>query len=141
MFCSMESTSSRKCVVAGLIQNAEGHVLISQRTTSQSHPGLWEFPGGKIEPRESPEEALQRELKEELGIEATVGRIYDVVFHRYTEYDVLLLVYHCFSDETPKPIEVAKVAWVPVPLLHTYSFLPADLPILDRLQREHAPAR
>ena len=66
-------------VTAALIEQ-DGLMLIAQRRLDDNFPGYWEFPGGKIEPGESPEEALQRECKEELDIEIEVGRIYDVVF-------------------------------------------------------------
>lgn len=136
MFFLMNPPSLCKLVVAGLIQDDHGNILISQRTATQSHPHYWEFPGGKIEPRESPEQALRRELKEELGIQATIVGIYHVLFYSYPDYDILLLAYTCKTDEVPRPIEVAQVRWVSIAALHQYSLLPADLPIVEQLQRE-----
>ncbi len=68
---------------------------MSRRRADQALPLLWEFPGGKVEPGEAPEQALAREVREELGCGVAVGRIHDVVFHAYPDYDVYLLVYPC----------------------------------------------
>ena len=76
---------------------------MSRRRADQALPLLWEFPGGKVEPGEAPEQALAREVREELGCGVAVGRIHDVVFHAYPDYDVYLLVYPCTIVEgTPE---------------------------------------
>jgi 8-oxo-dGTP diphosphatase len=123
----------RKLVVAGLVRDGENRILLSKRRADQAMGGLWEFPGGKIEDGESPEEALARELREELGCGATVGRIEDVVFHRYDEFDLLMLVYRCTLDGEPRPVEVAELAWVMPRELLGYELLPADFPLCERL--------
>ena len=82
-------------VVAAAVVEREGRVMLCQRLPN-AHNGLkWEFPGGKLEPGESPEAALARELREELDIEVAVGRVRDAVFYRYPDRDVLVLFYGC----------------------------------------------
>jgi 8-oxo-dGTP diphosphatase len=120
-------------VVAGLIRDGGGRILLSKRRADQAMGGLWEFPGGKIEDGESPTEALARELREELGCGATIGRIDDVVFHRYDDFDLLMLVYACTLEGEPRAVEVAELAWVAPAELLGYDLLPADVPLCERL--------
>jgi uncharacterized protein len=129
-------TPPRKLVVAALCQNAAGAVLLSQRRADQAMPLLWELPGGKIEPGELPEEALRRELREELDVSAEVGPIFDVISHRYPEFDLLMHVYCCSLDREPVAREVACVRWVPVARLLDLPVLPADRPLMERLMNE-----
>jgi len=128
----------RKLVVAGLCRDAQGRIFLSQRRPDQAMPNLWEFPGGKIEPGELPEEALRRELHEELGVQARIGGIVEVIGHRYPEFDLLMLVYDCRFDREPQPREVAAVRWVRPSELADYPILPADAPLVARLAREAA---
>jgi 8-oxo-dGTP diphosphatase len=128
----------RKLVVAALI-GERGRVLVAQRRADQSLPLQWEFPGGKVEPGEAPEAALARELNEELGVTATVGRIWDVLFHAYPEFDLVMLVYACRIAGEPRAVEVADVAWVALKELPAKDILPADRPLVDRLVREGLP--
>jgi 8-oxo-dGTP diphosphatase len=125
----------RKLVVAALIADAGGRVLITQRRADQALPLFWEFPGGKVEPGEAPEAALRREIAEELAVDVEVGRIWDVMFHAYPDYDVYMLVYRCgiLGDAAPRPVEVADLAWVPPDRLRDYRILPADAPLVARL--------
>src|SRR5438309_11818217 len=104
-------TRRRKLVVAALIRDG-GKVLVSQRRADQPMPLLWEFPGGKVEPGEAPVAALAREIAEELGCAARIGRIEEVVFHAYAEFDLYMLVYACTLDGEPPAVEVADLAWV-----------------------------
>jgi 8-oxo-dGTP diphosphatase len=129
-------------VVAGLIVDDAGRVLVTQRRADQALPLQWEFPGGKLEPGESPTAALARELAEELGVRAEVGRIWDVLFHAYPEFDVLMLVYRCrlSRDDLPRCLEVADLAWRPPDRLADLDVLPADAPLVARLAAEGAPA-
>lgn len=133
----MGEARARKLVVAALVVQG-GQVLITQRRADQDLPLLWEFPGGKVEPGEAPEAALARELREELGVVASVGRIWDVLFHAYPKYDVYMLVYRCTlaDGETARAVEVADVAWVPPARLGAYAILPADEPLVKRLVAE-----
>jgi 8-oxo-dGTP diphosphatase len=132
---------TRTLVVAGLIARADGRVLISQRRADQSLPLQWEFPGGKVEPGEAPVAALARELAEELGIVVEVGRIWDVLFHAYPTFDLVMLVYACrIVDGEPRAVEVADVVWVLVDELPRWDILPADRPLVARLVDEGAPS-
>jgi 8-oxo-dGTP diphosphatase len=120
-------------VVAALIRQS-GRILMSRRRADQAMPLLWEFPGGKVEAGESPQAALQREVREELGCTVQVDRIHDVVFHAYPEFDLLMLVYGCtITDGVPAPIEVAEIAWVESVRLPTLDLLPADFPLARAL--------
>ena len=132
--------NERKLVVAGLIADG-GRVLITQRRADQSLPLQWEFPGGKVEPGEAPLAALARELAEEIGVVVEVGAIWDVLFHAYPAFDLVMLVYACrISDGQPRAVEVADVAWVAVDELPAWDILPADRPLVDRLVDEGPPA-
>jgi 8-oxo-dGTP diphosphatase len=128
----------RKLVVAALIRESSSarRILLSRRRADQPMPLLWEFPGGKVETGESPEEALAREVEEELGCRAEVGRIDDVVFHRYPEFDLLMLVYACVLLGEPRAVEVAELAWVAPEDLLKYELLPADIPLCRRLSQQ-----
>jgi 8-oxo-dGTP diphosphatase len=124
---------SRKLVVAALVRDGT-RVLVSRRRADQAMPLLWEFPGGKIEPGEAPEAALAREVREELGCEIRVGRIFEVVFHAYADFDLYMLVYACeITAGTPEPREVAEVAWVEAARLPELDLLPADYPLARAL--------
>src|SRR5262245_38211224 len=106
---------ARKLVVAGLIVGGDRRILITQRRADQSLGGGWEFPGGKVEPGEAPVDALVRELREEIGVAVAVGRIWEVLFHAYPEFDLVMLVYVCrivAESGVPRAVEVADLAWV-----------------------------
>jgi len=127
----------RKLVVAALVRDANGRVLLTRRRADQPMPLKWELPGGKLEPGESPAQALVRELDEELGVRAEVGRIDDVLYHRYPEFDLLMLVFQCelAPGAVPRPIEVAELAFVEPARLGDYDILPADAPLIARLTK------
>ena len=129
----------RKLVVAGLIIG-EGRVLITQRRADQPLPLQWEFPGGKVEPGEAPVAALVRELREEIGVEVAVGRIWDVLFHAYPAFDLVMLVYACrIVDGEPRTVEVADLRWALPGELPSWDILPADRPLVERLVNEGLP--
>jgi 8-oxo-dGTP diphosphatase len=118
----------------------DGRVLITQRRADQALPLQWEFPGGKVEPGEAPTAALERELMEEIGVTVEVGRIWDVLFHAYPAFDLVMLVYACrIVAGEPRAVEVADVVWVPVAELGAWDILPADRPLVDRLVSEGPP--
>ena len=136
----MSEPRKRTLVVAGLI--ARGlRVLITQRRADQALPLQWEFPGGKVEPGEAPAAALARELAEEIGVRVEVGRIWDVLFHAYPTFDLVMLVYACriVDGDEPRAVEVADVAWVEPPELARWDILPADKPLVERLVSEGLP--
>ena len=135
----MTGARRRTLVVAGLIIGGDGRILIAQRRADQALGGKWEFPGGKVEPGEAPVTALARELREELGVTAEVGRIWDVVFHAYPEFDLVMLVYVCRIIGSPRAVEVADLAWVPAGELAAWDILPADRPLVERLGAEGVP--
>lgn len=119
-------------VVAGVV--TRGNTVMLCQRKPDVHNGLkWEFPGGKLEPGESPEEALRRELREELSIDVRVGRVVDVVYHRYPDRDVLLLFYRCeITDGEPKPVDCNAVEWAMVEDVPKYDFAGADRVFVER---------
>ncbi|HRC56584.1 MAG: (deoxy)nucleoside triphosphate pyrophosphohydrolase [Myxococcales bacterium] len=130
------SSRPRKLVVAGLIRDDQQRILLTRRRPDQSLPNFWEFPGGKIEPGESPEVALARELAEEIGVTVELGRIWDVLFVAYPEFDLLMLVYPCrIVAGVARPLEVAAVEWTTAAGLPAFDILPADQPLVARLVR------
>jgi 8-oxo-dGTP diphosphatase len=124
---------ARLLVVAALIEKG-GRILLSQRRADQSLPLCWEFPGGKVEPGEVPESALVREIDEELGCQVSVGRIFEVVFHAYDQFDLYMLVYRAeITAGVPRPLQVAAVAWYTPQEIPLLKLPPADLPLAHRL--------
>ena len=121
-------------VVAGLIWS-EGRVLICQRKPDDAFPGKWEFPGGKIEAGEEPEAALVRELGEELGIRATVGKEISTIEHQYPGRPPVRL--HFFDvvgfDGQPQNRVFQQICWALPRQLAAYDFLEADRPLIARL--------
>lgn len=122
----------RLVVAAGVVLR-EGRVMLCQRRP-EVHNGLkWEFPGGKLEPGESPEEALARELREELDIGVKVGRVADAVYHRYPDRDVLVLFYMCeITAGEPRCVDCRAVAWAAPDEIARYDFAGADRAFVDR---------
>lgn len=131
---SGEKTLKPPMLVVAAVTVREDRVMICRRRAGV-HNGLkWEFPGGKIEPGESPEAALARELSEELGIEARVGRIEDAVYHRYADRDVLVLFYRCeIASGEPRALDCAEIAWAKFEELKDYDFAGADAAFVERM--------
>jgi 8-oxo-dGTP diphosphatase len=131
----------RTLVVAGLIVDAAGRVLITQRRADQALPLQWEFPGGKLEPGEAPTAALARELDEELGVTAVIGPVWEVLHHAYPAFDLLMIVYVCALPVGARPHarEVADLRWVAPAALPGTDILPADQPLVARLVADGAP--
>jgi len=122
-------------VVAAVLRDAHGRVLISQRPEGKPYAGLWEFPGGKVEPGEAIETALRRELREELGIEVTSCQPLLTLWHDYPERQVELCVWtvgHYAGDA--QGLEGQALRWLAVPELRSIELLPADLPIIEQLE-------
>jgi len=121
-------------IVSAALIIENGKILVTQRKEDSPHGLLWEFPGGKVQEGEEPREALRRELKEELDIEAEVGEIFDGVFYSYPEYPVLLLVYRCrLKEGILKPIGCHDLRWVNLNELENLAMPPADAPIRKHL--------
>lgn len=125
-------------VVAGVIRDARGRILLARRTEGRELAGLWEFPGGKIEPGETAEHALARELREELGIEASVGGLLIDVRMPYPDKQLRLDVYLIEGySGTPSGMEGQALAWAPLHKLADYPMPPADAPVVaELLQRQ-----
>ncbi len=120
-------------VVAGILER-DAKILICRRTKDQPHPLKWEFPGGKIEPGETPEAALARELREELGIEAVVGPEEARYEFAYPGKPPILLIFVSVKEwrgEIENRI-FETIAWEPPQVLPSYDFLEGDLPFLAR---------
>ncbi|TBR14697.1 MAG: Nudix family hydrolase [Lysobacter sp.] len=123
-------------VVAGVIRDARGRVLLARRTEGRDLAGLWEFPGGKREPGETGEEALARELHEELGIEARVGEALIRVPQQYPHKHLVLDVRFIDSWQgRARGREGQALAWVPVDRLPLYDMPPADRPVVAALMQ------
>ena len=120
-------------VAAAVIVN-KGRVLLTRRPEDKRHPGLWEFPGGKVDPGESPEQALHREIYEELGAEIRIKGVFEVAYHRYDWGPVLVLAYECrLLTHSLRCLGVAEYRWVPPQEIKRFKILPADQTIIDRL--------
>jgi 8-oxo-dGTP diphosphatase len=121
-------------VVAAVIER-EGRILIARRPAALHLGGLWEFPGGKRQPGETPEAALVREIREELDAAVTVGELLDDVEWTYPEKTVRLLFFRCALDDEPRAAEGQEIAWVAPADLDRYEFPPADGGLVARLRR------
>jgi 8-oxo-dGTP diphosphatase len=123
-------------VAACALVDADGRVLITQRPEGKSMAGLWEFPGGKVEPGETPEQALVRELKEEIGVETKTACLAPLTFasHTYDDFHLLMPLYVCRRFwGTPMPLEVKALKWVRPNRLRDYPMPAADEPLIPFL--------
>lgn len=123
-------------VVACALIDADGRVLIAQRPEGKQLAGLWEFPGGKVEPGETPEETLVRELKEELGIDTKVACLAPLTFasHSYDDFNLLMPLYVCRRFwGIPQPLDAQALKWVKPNKLRDYPMPPADAPLIPFL--------
>jgi 8-oxo-dGTP diphosphatase len=128
--------AARLRVVAGVLRR-DDTILVTRRPDRPGRPGQWEFPGGKVEPGEGEEDALRRELAEELGCEVRVGVLLLRHAHSYPDLHVELAFYACAlpPGAEPQAIGVAELAWAPIGTLATYDFLEADRAVLADLER------
>jgi 8-oxo-dGTP diphosphatase len=126
----------RLTVVAGLIER-EGRILIGQRRKDDRHPLKWEFPGGKVEPGETAREALQRELEEELSIQAVIGEEVARYDYQYRTGSPLYLVFYRVAryQGEPRNSEFNEIRWEIREALPAYDFLDGDRDFVGRLAR------
>ena len=124
-------------VSAVALIDPDGRVLLAQRPEGKSMAGLWEFPGGKVEAGETPEDALVRELHEELGIETWSSCLAPLTFASYTydDFHLLMPLFACRKwDGIVQGKEGQKLAWVYAKDLNNYPMPPADIPIIPILR-------
>lgn len=123
-------------VVACALVDADRRVLLAQRPEGKQMAGLWEFPGGKVEPGERPEACLIRELQEELGIETWESCLAPLTFasHAYEDFHLLMPLYVCRRfDGIPRGLEGQVLKWVRPRDMRDYPMPPADLPLIAPL--------
>lgn len=129
-----------KHVGAGMVVNARGAFLIAQRKETSMLGGLWEFPGGTLEPGETMPACIARELKEELGIDVAVGAHFITVKHAFSHFTMDLHAHWArLRRGRPRAIHCAAWKWVPLSRLREFPFGRADLHIIEALERR-APA-
>jgi len=124
-------------VVACALVDADGRVLVAQRPAGKSMAGMWEFPGGKVEPGETPEAALIRELKEELDIDVTAACLAPLSFasHAYDDFHLLMPLYVCRKWQgLVRPRENQAVKWLLPRELFDVPMPPADIPLIAMLR-------
>ncbi len=125
-------------VAAAVLIDADGRLLLTSRPPGKAFAGQWEFPGGKIGVNESPEQALVRELREELGIVTGIGCLSPLLFasHAYDHAHLLMPLFACrVWQGTPRALEGQKLAWVLPGELDSYDLLPADRPLVPLLRQ------
>mgnify|MGYP001039794541 CR=1 FL=1 len=120
--------------VVAAVLSSEGRILLTQRPPGKHLAGLWEFPGGKVEPDESDEAALRRELREELGVQSRVKGLVAEIVHDYPEKRVHLLLYDAeITAGRPEPKDASDLAWFMLEELRTLPMPDADAPLIEAL--------
>jgi 8-oxo-dGTP diphosphatase len=125
-------------VAACALIDADRRILLTQRPPGRAMAGLWEFPGGKVEPGEGERAALARELREELGVRVQVGELYARLEHIYPDLQVELALYRAtlHDREDPRPLTAEELRWVPRRALPGLPFCEADVPLLTQVAEE-----
>jgi len=130
-----------KSIGVAVIWDAAGQILIDRRRQEGLLGGMWEFPGGKVEPGETVEDCIRREILEELGIEVQVGDRLITIDHAYSHFRVTLNVHHCrHLSGDPQPIECDVVKWVTVDDLEQYPFPAANVQIIEAIHQSEKPS-
>ncbi|MCG6133565.1 MAG: 8-oxo-dGTP diphosphatase MutT [Nostoc sp. LLA-1] len=130
------SSPPHKIIGVAVIWNEHEQILIDRRRPEGVMGGLWEFPGGKIEPGETIEECIQREIQEELAIEIEVGKHLITIDHTYTHLRVTLTVHHCrLIAGVPQPLECDEICWVHLDDLENFAFPQANSQIIAALKQ------
>jgi len=124
-----------KIIGVAVIWNQQGKILIDRRRPEGLMGGLWEFPGGKLEPGETVQDCIKREIQEELAIGVEIGDHLITIDHTYSQFHVTLNVYHCrHQSGEPQLIECDEIRWVTVDELPSYEFPVANLQIIQALK-------
>lgn len=119
-------------VVAAVVED-DHRFLVTRRQPGVHLAGMWEFPGGKIDPDETHDAALRRELREELGVELAVGERLHQTRHAYPEKTVELYFYRCTLKSAPRPLLGQEMRWVPRAELRSIAFPAADAELIELL--------
>ncbi|MEW9805577.1 (deoxy)nucleoside triphosphate pyrophosphohydrolase [Mesorhizobium sp. ZMM04-5] len=133
----MTADARRLLLVAAVaLVDADGRVLLAQRPEGKALAGLWEFPGGKVESGETPEQTIVRELREEIGVETKVDCLAPLTFasHTYDDFHLLMPLFVCRRFwGVPQPLEGQALKWVRPIQMRDYPMPPADLPLVPHL--------
>jgi 8-oxo-dGTP diphosphatase len=125
--------------VVGAVVVRDGTVLSARRSPAMSLPGMWEFPGGKIESGETPQEALIREMQEELLCTIEVGDLIETTTHEYDFGIVTLTTFYAeLQDGEPRLTEHAEIRWIPTDELDSVEWAPADVPAVESIMENFA---
>ncbi|MFM9265698.1 8-oxo-dGTP diphosphatase MutT [Tychonema sp. BBK16] len=126
---------THKVIGVAIIWNKQGQILIDKRRKQGLHGGFWEFPGGKIEPGETIEACIKREIMEELGIAIEVDESLMTIEHDYTKFTVTLCVHNCrYISGEPQTLECDEIRWVTLDELDQFSFPKANEQIIATLR-------
>jgi 8-oxo-dGTP diphosphatase len=131
---SMPVSPVHKQIGVAVITNRQGKILIDRRKDEGEMAGLWEFPGGKVEPGETIEECIEREIAEELNIKITVGDRLITITHAYKTFNITLYVHECqHVGGEPQPLECQEIHWVEPAQMNRYEFPQANQQIINLL--------
>lgn len=125
-------------VVAGIIKNKEGKILIARRNLTKAQGGLWEFPGGKIEPNETKEDAIVREIKEEFNMDIICNGYFDKKEYEYPTRTINLIALNCtMVGDSCEVLEHEEIAWITKEEFKNYEFAPADIYFVEKITNEN----
>lgn len=125
-------------VVAAIIKNKDGKILIAQRNFKKSQGGLWEFPGGKIEINESKEEAIVREIKEELNMDIVCDSYFDEKVYKYPDKTIRLIALNCtMNNEQYEILEHEQIKWIELDEFNNFEFAPADTYFVNKIVKKN----